>query len=353
MPIIDYPDTGGGTYHLWQLGNLTAPLPEDTHEFTTIDNELLDGYRSRQLLGMDTGIRSWKLDLPTLAGASVIPAAVTDPYGATVSREQYVRNVYKYNKTTGVPIAYQNGPNGQYYLVDIMDDTLSMQKSKGVNLYASSVTLRQRRMNNVTIYDPLKVNPLCWYDNTSHGSGVWNNKGTLGAFSLTASGDVVFSANPQNGLNTVRLSGTTSSGVLQSGTLNTVFDVFIVMKMREAAFSNDAGIYTGTSGDYRLAGKSGTTTFQNLGIANLEYYKNGVSFAVGNQQAPMNTFGIVQIRSATTDLGTTSAMQFGLEGGTGGTFAKVDIAEIIVCPLLSRKDDREVIEYLKIKWNIP
>lgn len=352
MPV-NITASNGQTFHLFQLPDLSAPEPEDMHEFTTLENELIDGYRSRKLLGLDTGIRSWKLNLPTLAGASVIPAAVVDPYGVTVSREQYVRNVYKYNKTTGIPIAYQNGVGGQYYLVDIMDDSLAMQKSKGVNLYASSVSLRQRRLNGVTIFDPLKLNPLLWYDNTSHGSGVWNNKSTLGAFSLTANGDVVFSANPQNGLNTVRLSGTTSNGVLQSFNLNGVYDIFIVMKMREATFSNNAGIYTGTSSDDRLVGTSGGTKFQNYSIGGLEYYKDGVSYLVTNQQAPMNTFGIVQIRSATTDLGTTSAMQFGLEGGTLGTYAKVDFAEIIVAPLLSRKEDREITEYLKIKWSVP
>lgn len=141
-------------YHLWQLTVYSAPEPEDNIEFASNSVTLADGYRASVQTGFDSGTRSWKLTLPTLAHLDILSNTVTDVNGALVSREQYVWSLYTHNKTTGTPFVYLDPVlNTTYYFVDFDDEALTYQRMR-VKIYSVGITLKQRRLANVTLPSP-------------------------------------------------------------------------------------------------------------------------------------------------------------------------------------------------------
>ncbi len=354
--------SNGNTYHLWQLPDASAPEPEDLIKFTTLDNDLADGYRSTALFGSNTGVREWKLQFPSLGHIDVLPNTVTDINGASVSREQYIRSLYVENKVTGEPFAYQDPNNGQYYLVDFVEDDLSMQRMK-VKIFSTGITLRQRRIPGVTVFDPSLIvtsdsyTPSLWLKGEDYTDGTedWALS-SGGGYVITGTGDVNKVSAAQNRLDIIRFSNTTNDGVVGDvGDIN-LKEFFIVMKMREATFSNNAGIFTSAAGagTQVLIGSSGTTKFANpsLSATAYTYRKNGVEYAQSDLQAPMNEWGVVHVRY-TTGWSVTSGFQFGKNRTTAGTFAEMDVGEIICFTSnLSLMDAREVTEYLTVKWAI-
>lgn len=347
--------SNGNTYHLWQLPDLTTPEPEDSISFTTLDNDLSDGYRSSVLFGSETGVRKWKLKFPTLAGSDIPVPTVTDINGTAVSREQYVRSLYSENKITGTPFAYQDPASGQYYLVDFEDNDLSLARMR-VKIYTTGLTLRQRRLQGVTIFDASKLSSIWarWIGDTSFSSNTWAGtiSGQVGLGRSTT--DVVDVAAAQNGHQIKRFSNTTNDGVCNNAFESDTYEAFVVMKMREATFSNAAGVFTGRNGadDQVLVGSSGTTKFTNLSLTDYEYRLNGVLYTAGDQQAPMNAWGVVHVRYP-TGWTLVNGLQFGKNRTTAGTFAKMDLGEVLLFnSLLTRSESREITESLCVSWGI-
>lgn len=362
--------SNGNTYHLWQLPELSAPEPEDVKYYTRFTNELADGYRSSVLFGSNTGVREWKLKLPTLAHIDVLSNTVTDPNGATVSREAYIRSLYDDNQVEGIPFAYRDPNNLQYYLVDFKDEELSMSRMR-VKIFSTGLTIRQRRLEGVTLYDPGAVedtgsspNVMVWLKGPDFATPNWpagfDHLGVShGANTMAATGDVGLVTDDQNGIDTVRLNNTANtgfvSGAVSSG-LN-VNEAFIVMKMREATFSNNAGIITGTTGPgpQILTGSSGTTKFTDPGLSasTFSYRLNGDEHLQSDLQAPMNAWGLVHLRYSTGWPTITDTLQFGKNRATAGTFAEMDLGEILVLnDLTPMAVSREITEHLLIKWGI-
>jgi len=359
--------TAGTSFHLFQLPDLSAPEPEDSITFTTIDNELSEGHRSSALLGSNTGVRSWKLNFPTTSayvstsafGATLYTPTTTGVSGVSCTREQYLRTLFHINKTTGVPFVYQwPQVTGQYYLVDFAENDISFSKRKGVNIYSTGVTLKQRRINGETVFDTSLMSSLTrynwnWFSENGHFTN-WSSD--HGALTLDKVGDVVLGGNAQNGHNTVRFNGSASTGYVTNTTSDwslPMSEIFIVMQMREATFSNAAGVLTGTTGVPVLVGTSAGTKFQNQSITGLEYYLNGTSYAVSDQQAPMNTWGIVQLRFTSTGISPSVLVQFGRDQTSAGTYAKMDVGEIISSSdLIPVHDGQELIQHLKVKWGV-
>ncbi len=142
------------SYHLWGLSLPSSPEPEDTTQYGSNNVLLTDGYRASIQTGFDAGTKSWKLTFPTLAHLDVLPTTLTDVNGATVSREQYVWNLYTYNKTTGTPFVYLDPVlDDTYYFVDFADESLTYKRMK-VKIYSSGITLKQRRLAGVTLPSP-------------------------------------------------------------------------------------------------------------------------------------------------------------------------------------------------------
>lgn len=323
-------------------------------EFSELRNSLGNGYRAQVLYGSSSGLKKWKLTLPTLAHTSVLPNTYTDFNGASVGREEYIWSLYCEARVTGQPFAYQCPRTSQYYLVDFADDSLEYsQENMYVKLYSSGVELVQVRLDGETVFDfDAFTNQYGGYnfDETTHGAGVWTSGGSNTTIKLAATGDVVFSANPQNGLNTVRLSGTANTGLLDlvthpggvpTGVSTT--DALIVMKMREATFSNNAGIIAGI-----LVGDDTTTKFQSSLLSG-RYWLNSVEFGDADLQAPMNSWAVIHARFNSAQF----LARFGKDGPTAGTNAEVDFAQIILLPTNpSFHWVRDCIEALAVKWGI-
>jgi len=125
------------------------------------------------------------------------------------------------------------------------------------------------------------------------------------------------------------------------------------MKMREAAFSNAAGVFTDrSSGSEVLVGSSGTTKFANPSLTNFTYKLNGLTYAQSDLQAPMNTWGVIHVRY-TTGWDFVNGVQFGRDDTTAGTYAKMDVAEIILLSNLQPTTfGLDMTEYLSAKYGI-
>lgn len=349
--------SNGNVYHLFQLACSVKDYSED-QDYTTLDNELSDGYWSQVLYGSDTGIKFFTLSLPTLTDSAL--DTVTGPNGETLTRRAYIRALHAHTIVEGKPFVIQSVESGQYYLVRFVDRRLSLQRML-VKLFSTGVPLKQVRLDGVTVFsfENESENGYALYDETGHNSPAWERTDFTGAVQLadmSSTGDVVFAGNPQNGHNTVRLNGSASTGFLS---LINAFDpaafndIFIAMKMREDTFSNDCGILTKNTGTALLLGDSSETKFQNLALSGFEYRLNGALFEQADMQAPMNAFGIVHLRFETQQFGTN--WQFGKDRGTAGTFAKADIGQVVICSNggstpISRIVAREITEHLIIKW---
>ena len=193
-----------------------------------------------------------------------------------------------------------------------------------------------------------------WIGNSSLAATNWTDNSGLYVMTAGAT-DVVDVAANLNGHKIKRFSNTTNDGIVQrSGGYADIYEAFIVMKMREAAFSNAAGIFTGRGGadPQVLLASSGTTKFANPSLSGYTYRKNGVEYAQSDLQAPMNAWGIVHVRY-TTGWEFANGIQFGKDRTTAGTFAEMDVAEIVLCnQLLPTWMAREATEALIVKYGI-
>lgn len=358
-------------YHLWSLPDDSVKEFEESIGFTVLRNDLSDGYRSKVLFGSENGVRRFKLRLPTLGHIDVLPNTVEGVYGEAVSREEYVWQLYCETQVTGEPFVYRSRRNGQYYLVEFVDKELTYSGMR-VKLYSTGLDLQQVRIQGVTVFD------LSMISNTDKDYSLWNDTGGTNATEwqstphpdamtlspLTKTGDVSFSGGTQNGNTFRRLNNSASTGYLDTATLGgsvKIYDFFIVMKMREATFSNDAVIFSEKAafGTQYLKGTSAGTVFQDTtgGSVYYEYRKNGDQFAVTAMAAPMNEWGVVHLRFPginAIDPGTIAATgwRFGASP-TPGDYAKVDIGEILVtAALFPLPLCREITEHLIVKWGV-
>jgi hypothetical protein len=135
----------------------------------------------------------------------------------------------------------------------------------------------------------------------------------------------------------------------------TVYDLIVVLKMREATFSNYAGILTGsTSGDI-LVGDIGQTYFyyfaQNNIDGQLSYWKNSVEYTFDNQQAPMSEFAIVHTRF--TDGVSVPNLQIGRQRDYTDRYANVDLGPIAIADqLMPLNLVAETVEALAARYRI-
>jgi hypothetical protein len=246
---------------------------------------------------------------------------------------------------TGKPFAYRYPPTtGQYYLVDFADPKAAFQKTKGVSIYNTDVLLKQRRINGETIFVVPDVAGN-YFNEATHNSpsaGDWGNHLVLGQY-LTATGGVTFAANPQNGHNTVRLNGT--SGYLSQTFANTL-DIIVALKVRAPTFANNGGFAHGAANIIR--GTSAGTKWQNPSLTGFEYSMNGVSYAVADMQAPMDTWGVCHFHFATP----VSITEFGRDLA-GTAFLPLDFGDMILSDgELSRSIAKEAVEFMMIKYGV-
>lgn len=351
--------TSGNTYHLFQLAEASYWEPEESIRFEELENDLGDGYFSQALYGANTGLRKWKLKLASLAHTDVLPNTVTDVSGATVSREEYLWNLFCHTKVTGEPFVFTSPRDGQYHLVRFADKDLSYQKMR-VKIYSTGVELKQVRIPGESVFH-LDVTDLSTIEginrqfqgDTAFSGGDWASV-LLGGPVMAVTGDVTEVSAELNGHAIKRFNSSASTGyVKQQIDGSTVREAFLVMKMREATFSNAAGVFADrAAGDDVLIGSSGTSKFTNPSLTDFSYKLNGLTYAQSDLQAPMNAWGVIHVRYA-TGWGFAGGIQFGRDGTTAGTYALMDVAEIVVLENLQPTTfGLDMTEYLSVKYGI-
>lgn len=352
----------GTVYHLWQLHAESAREVSPSVEFNEVRNDLGDGYRAQVMYGSDTGIRSWSLTLPSLAGSGVSVPTVTSITGATVSREQYLWDLYKDTRTTGKPFVFICPHDNQYYLTDFTDKRLRYDKTFRQKLYSTGIELGQVREKGETIFNVAQMSSYVageagneWYTEASHSISAWRQVFYAGLSSAPQfdTTNCTLAANPQNGHNTVRFTAGSSSEMTHNklGSPNnlTVYDLILVMKVREATFTGNAGIVNNAGATDYLRGASGTALFSNLGLFNFEYRLNGALYDQTAMAAPMNVWGVVHLRFIGLAGQTMSALTIGQS--IASVYSNIDIGEIRITPSLTPMSDiRAYTESLVTKW---
>jgi hypothetical protein len=162
----------------------------------------------------------------------------------------------------------------------------------------------------------------------------WENEIDGNTHSLeAATTDVTVVADVLGTHDALRFSATTNNAFLTDlnatgDDIPTIYDAWFVMKMREATFSNNAGILSADETIVALVGESGTTKFFDIGLTanQYEYTKNNVAYAINNQQAPMNEFGVVHARFLEGKF--LENLQVGKDRDFAGRFAEMDLIAI-------------------------
>lgn len=351
--------TNGETFFLWPMPEGSARGISPGIEFNDVSHELGNGYWAQELYGSEAGLRTWEITQNTLGGDDCPLPYVTGVNGEEVSQEAALWDLYCEQKVSGKPFAYTCPRDGNTYLVRFNDTRFQYEKEFNYAQYAGKVTLSQVREHGVTIYDYTIFNKFAYMNDNSHFSPTWAiNGANVSSVQFDGTG-CTFAANPQNGHNTVRLTSGSSSRLLATKTsspnkFGPVFDIFIVMKMREATFATSCGIITDTTTDRYLVGSSGTALFANLGHSNYEYRLNGNLYAQSAQAAPMNVFGVVHLRFKNS-ITPSNQWQIGKDRTTASTFPNVDIGEILFNTSTSpipMPIARQVTEHLCVKWAV-
>lgn len=345
ITIVDTPpviDTLGNEYHVFKLRCSIKDYSE-SKTYTTLENELSDGFWSSVLYGSNTGVRRFNLALPAISDWD--SKVVEGPNGEFLTHRAYLRTLHGYTVVDGQPFAIQSVENDQYYLVRFADPTLSLERALS-KLYSTGIELKQIRIPGVTIYDLAQVSPGYEgnvgysFSELTHDEPDWTDAFN-GSNVATDSGDVLWNVT-RNDHPIIRLNSVSTDGVL-----NFTFDgiwreCFIVMKVREATFGQTSYVTPW------MEGTSGETKFAPLGVEyengdGASYRLNGIPYENDNRQAPMGVWGVVHVR-----------IPSGMNGGsfTFGDASEVDVAQIFATSgLISTLDAREITEHLIVKWS--
>lgn len=348
-------------YHVFAIPTAIKDL-EVGISFSELENDLGGGYYAQVLFGSANGERDWRLTMPTLTGT--LDRTVTGINGETLSWEEYIWDLFCEQKVNGTPFALQDIRTGNYYLVRFADKKLTYSRML-VKLYSTGLELKQWRISGETVWQASELTGIQgWYSNESAWPapfpGGWGNVVGLGegVGTLVNTGNVA-QTGTQNGLPILQFNvGATNDGFLLSESSFTdiasagLKEAFLVMKMREATFSNNAGVLTTESTAAALVGNTGTTKFFDLGLTNFEYRLNNVLYTASNQQAPMNAWGIVHVRK-TSGVFFNGKVQIGKDRDFAGRFAEMDVAEVLLFDSLQPMNiRREIIEHLAVRWAI-
>lgn len=170
------------------------------------------------------------------------------------------------------------------------------------------------------------------------------------------SSTVVIATNVVNSLPVMRFDETTSSKATRTLTAPvTIYDAFMVVKIRQATFvANKRGIL-GDGGSLTVAirGESTLTTLEDWGHGSIfEYRKNGTLLA-DTGAAPMNVFAVLHFRFVDGIDFTTLMILASMDGF--GWYCPLDIAEFVAYETrnLSAAEYTAKVDALLEKYNLP
>lgn len=332
--------------------------------FSELENELGGGFYSQMLYGSENGERFWKLTLPTLSDGTA-KATYTSINGETgLTPQEVLWDLYCEQKVSGVPFMYQCPRSRRYYLVRFADSNLTYERLL-IALYSTGLTIKQWRIKGKSCFYPAEISGIyAWYAPGYWQTSMWHS-GTDGYPPLMSPQDKtlltsgsVSSTGALNGYDAVQFSFGADNGVANSTPYAPahIKEIFMVMRMREATFSNYGGVLTGPDSDFDppLIGDNGTTKFFDFGLYDYqqEYFLNGIKYANNDMQAPMNEWGIVHLRHL--DSGWYfKEVQMGKDRDKSGRFARMDVAEVILSETLQPKNvTREIYEHFQMQYNL-
>lgn len=146
---------------------------------------------------------------------------------------------------------------------------------------------------------------------------------------ITSDGSVVPVSNVVNGLGVMRMNSGTADGLFSTTADPTIYEALFLLKVREATFSTNQGIMTGSAAGAAMVGANGATKLVNQAFGGTyTFRKNGVAFAEADQQCPMNDFGV--IHGIWENGISITNLQFGKDRNNASTFLKADVAEVIL-----------------------
>lgn len=298
----------------------------------------------------------------TLSSAVVVDSEAYNDQIDGMPSAQYYFEFFK-RHTTGDQDIFVIEWRGHKYLAEFVENGIGGEMHT-VDLFSiEDVAIRQRRVSGLiertdgSVFEPDQIADFIWarYKDAQDfpdvvfapgASDAWVAEGAdpTDERALLVTGDVVSAANVLGTHDAVRFNNTTNDGFLTAyNTGINLYDAIFVMKMREASFSNNAGILTADASVGILVGDTGTTKFVNFSIGSgFSFSKNNVAYAESNQQAPMNAFGVVRV-SVETGL-SLATIQIGKDRNFSGRFAEMDVIEIILTDSALSEMDRDALE---------
>ena len=325
--------------------------PQQSAMFERIHHEYGGAFRSNTLIGAASGNRKFVVPIRSLKNYSTKTVTFR---GREYTHADYVWALYYFNKRTGTPFVIQDERTQQYYLVEFDETDISLQR-KLTAFYETTLNFVQVRIDDTTVFDVTKVDSLWgWYKDTNTSGAVlteWQDS-SANNNDLDANGvDIEAYDNIQNGRQVVKMNTISGDSYLTNTGGATIYFALFVLKYHGATFANDSGILTSNVTTAGIIGDSSETKFYNVGHSNYEYEKNGISYLQTNQQAPMNTFGVITAR---WQGGITLAdVQIGKDRDYSDRYAAISIGEIILCDELPRDDEiAEMVDYATTRWAI-
>lgn len=314
-----------------------------------------DGYAASASNGNANGLYRWRLS------AGVLPD--DSDYGDLiegVSRFEYYHEFFK-DHTTGAETVFLVEFRGRKYFAEFVENQMSAEMHT-IDLFSGGVEIRQRRVSgyyegtNGSVFDPSfhSDSIYTWFDETSpdYVGGVFENINEPGVRDFDINGDVITGGATQNGLATAKFNSVGADGFINLATTQAFYDVFMVLKVREATFSTYQGVLTASATTAAMVGNNGDTKLTNLSHgAGYTFYKNATLLTEATQNMPMNTFGLIHGRwPAGISL---LNPQIGKDRADATRMLKADIGEIVLfSTAISAEVAADMRGWLMHKWGL-
>lgn len=346
------------TFRGYEILALCGTPSAEGIEFREFRADLGDGFRQNVNYGSSLGLKSWALGFKNMSGAT--NDIFIDREGVPMTKADYLWDLFCWAKRTGNPFIIESNRNGQYYLAEFADSKLTYERML-TKLFNTSLNFSEVRIEGVSVFDISKNNNIVgWYQGDTYldmGAGTygWTDlSGNDRDLLLDAPGAILAESDVQNGLGVMRFNSGASGGF---STPNTPFtadftEVFMVLSVREATFSNFSGIFTNETTEAFILGDSGQSKFFDLsfGPSAYQYRKNGIEYAEAVQPAPMNTFGLVHARFLTPAL--LDNFQIGKDRAATDRYGKIDVGEVLILNKNPLNDSLEISQDLITRWGI-
>lgn len=320
-----------------------------------------DGYGASARVGASSGLWGWSIESGCLPD--------DDSYGNLINslpRFQYYFEFFK-EHITGDRDIFELEFRGKRYHASFVQNEFTGEMLT-IDLFSvENLEIKQRRVEGIlygedgAIFEVANLAGL--YSEHLGGTigtavgNYWPNELDNGITTpfVNGTGDIDVGIDGPGGLHVARFNSETPGGFTYGNTINFVYEVYIVMKMREATFSNDAGILTSNVTVPFLLGDTGETKFTNIGHgADYEYRYNGELLAESNQTAPMNEWGLVHLLFENGR--TLTNTQVGKDRAATDRYALMDIGHLIFVGSaaagapLSTTNSAKLTEFLMRKW---